>query len=116
MIQVTPVYKDLKILKFKHLLHLKNCLFVLQIEQNKTFAKSFVTLNDNHNYQMQACTKRILDNPLYKTNTYGTHSAKYHCILNWNHFKRIFLNLSDTDYTYSKPRSLIKQYFLNKYW
>ena len=81
MIQLTPVYKDLKILKFKDLLHLQNCLFVLQIEQNKTLAKSFATLKhcgDNHNYQTQACTKRILDTPLYKTNTYGPHPAKYH--------------------------------------
>ena len=51
---VNPLYKDLKILKFKDLLHLQNCLFVLQIEQNQTLAKSFVTLKhcgDNHNYQ-----------------------------------------------------------------
>ena len=32
---VNPLYKDLKILKFKDLLHLQNCLFVLQIEQNQ---------------------------------------------------------------------------------
>ena len=115
---VNPLNKDLKILKFKDLLHLQNCLFVLQIEQNQTLAKSFLTLKhcgDNHNYQTRASTKRILDTPLYKTNTYGTHSAKYHCILDWNQFKRIFPNLSETDYTYSKLRSLIKRYFLNKY-
>ena len=29
---VNPLYKDLKILKFKDLLHLPNCLFVLQID------------------------------------------------------------------------------------
>ena len=70
---VNPLYKDLKILKFKDLLHLQNCLFVLQIEQNQTLAKSFVTLKhcgDNHNYQTRASTKRILDTPLYKTNTW----------------------------------------------
>ena len=115
---VNPLYKDLKILKFKDLLHLQNCLFVSQVEQNQTFAKSFITLKhcgDNHNYQTRASTKKILDTPLYKTNTYGTHSAKYHCIVDWNQFKRIFPNLSETDYTYSKLKSLIKQYFLNKY-
>ena len=77
---VNPLYKDLKILKFKDLLQLQNCLLVLQIEQNQTLAKSFVTLKhcgDNHNYQTRASTKRILDNPLYKTSTYGTHSALY---------------------------------------
>ena len=86
---VNPLHKDLKIVKFKDLLHLQNCLFVLQIEQNQTLVKSFVTLKhcgDNHNYQTRASTERILDTRLYKTNTYGTHSAKYHCILDWNHF------------------------------
>ena len=115
---VNPLYKDINVLKFKDLLHLQNCLFVLQIEQNQTLAKSFVTLKhcgDNHNYQTRASTKRILDTPLYKTNTYGTHSAKYHCILDWNQFERIFPNLSEIDYTYSKLKSLIKRYFLNKY-
>ena len=115
---VNPLYKNLKIFKFKDLLHLQNCLFVSQIEQNQTLAKSFVNLKhcgDNHNYQTGASTKRILDTPLYITNTYGTHSAKYNFIVDWNQFKRIFPNLSGTGYTYSKLKSLIKQYFLNKY-
>ena len=64
---------------------------------------------------MQAFTNRILSTSLYMTNTYGTHSAKYHCIVDWNQFKRVFPNLSETEYTYSKLKSLIKQYFLNKY-
>ena len=67
-----PFFKDLKILKFKDLLYLQNCLFVSQIQQNKALAKSFVTLKhcgDNHNYQTQASAKRILDTPLYQRNT-----------------------------------------------
>ena len=100
------------------LLHLSNRLFVSQIEQNQTLAKSFVTLKhcgDNHHYQTRASIKRILDAPLYKRSTYGTHSARYYCIVDWNQFKRIFPNLSETDYTYSKLKSSIKQYFLNRY-
>ena len=116
MILLIPFYKDLKILKVKDLLHIQNCLLVSQIEQYQTLAKSFVTLKhygDNHNYLTRASTKRILDTPLYKTNTYGTHSAKYHCIVDWNQFKRIFPKLSETDYTYSKLKLLTKRYFLN---
>ena len=59
--------------------------------------------------------KKNLDTPLYKPNTNGTHSVKYRCIVNWNQFKRIIPNLSETGYTYSKLKSLIKRYFLNKY-
>ena len=85
MILLTPFYEDLKILKFKDLLHLENCLFVSQIEENQTPGKSFATLKhcgDNHNYQTRASTEIILDTPLYKANTwvFCTHSAKYHCI------------------------------------
>ena len=93
---LNTLYKDLKILTFIDLLHLQNCLFVLQIEQNQTLEKPFLTLKhcgDNHNYQTWASTKRILDTPVYKTNTYGKHSVKYHCILDWNQFKRIFSNI-----------------------
>ena len=70
---VNPFYEELKIFKFKDLLHLQNCLFVSQIEENQTLGKSFATLKhcgDNHNYQTRASTKRILDTPLYKTNTW----------------------------------------------
>ena len=68
-----PFYEHLKIFKFKDLLHLQNCLFVSQIEENQTLGKAFSTLKDcgdNHNYQTRASTKRILDTPLYKTNTW----------------------------------------------
>ena len=118
---INPLYKDLKILKFKDLLHLQDCLLVLEIEKNQALAKSFVTLKhcgDKNNCQIWASTKRIHSSytPLYKTNTYGNHSAKYHCILDWNQFKRIFPNLwSSKMAIYSKFRSLIKRYFLNKY-
>ena len=82
---VNPFYEDLKILKFKDLLHLENCLFVSQIEENQTPGKSFATLKhcgDNHSYQTRATTEIILDTPLYKANTwvFCTHSAKYHSI------------------------------------
>ena len=50
---VDTLYMDLNILQLKELLHLQNCLFVLQIEHNRILANSFVTpkhCGDNHNY------------------------------------------------------------------
>ena len=67
---VYPLYKNLRIFIFKKPHHLQNCLFVYQIEQNLTLAKSFVTFKhcgDNRNYQTRRSTKRILDIKLYKT-------------------------------------------------
>ena len=50
---VDTLYKDLNILQLKELLHLQNCLFVLQIEHNQILANCFVTpkhCGDNLNY------------------------------------------------------------------
>ena len=51
---------------------------------------------------MCASKKRILDTLIYKINIYGTHSAKYYYIVDWNQSKRIFLNVLEVVYTYSK--------------
>ena len=96
---VNPLYKDLKVLKLKDLLHLPNCLFVSQIGQNQTLAKSFVTVTycgDNHIYQARASNKRPLDTLPYKRKFYGTHCTKYHCIVDCKQFKMISPNLSET--------------------
>ena len=113
-----PIYKELKILKFADLLHIRNCLFISQIEQNDSLAKSFATLKhcgDNHNYNTRASTKKILDTPSFKTEMYGTQSVKYHCIIDWNQFKRTFTELPETDYTYSKIKSILTNHYLDKY-
>ena len=92
----------LKILKFKGILHLQNYTLVSQPNTSK-------------HEQTQASAKNILDTPIYKKKLYGPHSAKYHCIVDCKQFKRTFLNLSESDDSYSSLKSLIKWYFLNKY-
>ena len=37
---VNPLYKDVKIIKFKDLFHLRNCLVASQVEQNQVLTKS----------------------------------------------------------------------------
>ena len=49
----TLIYKELNILNFKDLIYLKNCLFMLRIENNKQLAASFSGLKccvENHSY------------------------------------------------------------------
>ena len=38
------LYKDLKLLKFRDIVYLKNCLLISQIEQNENLAKSILEL------------------------------------------------------------------------
>ena len=69
---------------------MQNCLFMNQIEQNEKIAKSFSKLKycgDNHNCQTKSAARKLLDTPCFSTNFYGTQSAKYHCIIDWNNFK-----------------------------
>ena len=43
--------------------------------------------SDNQNNKMRAFTNRILYTFFYKKNTYGSHSEKYHCIVDLNQLK-----------------------------
>ena len=58
------IYKELNTLKFKDLIYFQNCLFMLQIENNKQIAASFSELKycgKNHNYTTRLATRKLLD-------------------------------------------------------
>ena len=115
---VTDIYKEYKILKFKDSIHLQNCLFMSLIEEDEKIAESFASLKhcgDNHHYQTRSKTKKLLDIPLFKTDTYGTHSVKYNCIVDWNNFKKKFPSLPPQDYTYFKVKKILKNYYISEY-
>ena len=57
-----PLYKNLKIIKFQDLLQLSNCLFMCQLEQNKTIAATFpgfVYTKEKHNYNTKSVRKPL---------------------------------------------------------
>ena len=60
-------------------------------------------------------TKRLLDVPVFNTNTYGTHSSKYHCIVDWNNFRKTFPSLPPAECTYFNVKKLLKERFLSLY-
>ena len=97
---------------------MQNCLFMNQIEQNEKIAKSFSKLKycgDNHNYQTKSAARKLLDTPCFSTNFYGTQSAKNHCIIDWNNFKKQFPSLIPLERTHSAIKSLLKKHFLSQY-
>ena len=72
---------------------MQNCLFMNHIEENEKIAKPFSRIKycgDNHNYQTRSATRKLLDTPCFSTKFYGTQSANYHCIIDWNNFKKRF--------------------------
>ena len=67
----------------------------------------------------QRCSYRICQGHMFhmsRTDTYGTQSAKYHCIIDWNNFKKTFSNLSPAEHKNPKIKALLKKHFSNKYW
>ena len=114
---VEPLYKELNILKFRDMVHLQNCLFMSQIEQNQKLAETFPALKhcgDNHKYNTRSAAKKLIDIPLLNTDTYGTQSAKYNCITDWNNFRKTFSNLRLEECTYGTVKFLLKRYYLEK--
>ena len=78
------LYKDVKLLKFCDIIHLRNCLFMIQSDQNEKLAESFPELQYcgyKHNYQTRSMTKKLINIPYLKAGAYGAQSAKYHCII-----------------------------------
>ena len=110
---VNPFYKDLNILKFKDLFHLQRCLFVSQIEQNQTLSKSFVNLKhcDCGDYQTWASSKRLWT--LLAIRQILVVLIQQNMIVLWigTSLKGSFL----TSQKLTRLKSLITQYFLNKY-
>ena len=93
---------------------MQNCLFMSQIEQNLKIAKSFSKVKycgNNHNYQTRSTTGKLLDTPYFSTNFYGRQSAKYHCIIDRNNFKKQFSSVTLLERTDSAIKSLLKNTF-----
>ena len=99
---------------FCGVVNLQNCLFMNQIEQNEKLAESFSELKYrgyNHNYQTRSVTRKLLNIPYVKTDAYWTQSAKYHCIIDLNNFKKTLSNLSSAEHRNPKIKALLKNTF-----
>ena len=105
------IHNNLKILRFSGSVCMQNCLFMNQNEQNEKIVKSFSKLKycgDNHNYQTRPAARKLLDNPCFSINFYGTQSAKYHCITDWDNLKKQSSSLTPLEHTHSAIKSLPK--------
>ena len=113
-----PIFKALKILKFKDQIELFNCLFVHDQINNilpVNFKDYFISLN-NLNYSRTRNSKTAkLFVPSINSTRYGPHSVKHSCILSWNNTINKFPN---TDFSIIKRndlKKLITNNFLESY-
>ena len=110
---VDPLYRDLKLIKFSDLVHLKNVLFVHSVfHQNlpRALLKSF-DIDFTHAYPTRACTRGLINSYTKNTTTFGINSIKNQCILSWNHCHNLLPGIRFIDLTASKLKSTLKSRF-----
>ena len=110
----SPLFKALKILKFKDQITLSNCLLVHdQINDNLpiNFENFFITTNDLYTKNTKSSKTGKLFMPHVNSVRYGRHSIKHSCILTWNNMIKQFPN---TDFMKIR-RNDLKKLITNKY-
>ena len=125
-----PLFKRLKILKFKDLLNQLNCTFVhdfLKGDLPQPFVNTFRRVEDVHSRRTKNSLNGKLFIPRYSSISYGKKSILISCISSWNHlstelhnFCLASINKNNISPDLSKLsrqvlRTLIKEYFLHSY-
>ena len=88
-----------------------------QIQHSPKLSISFPALHakDKHNYNTRSATHNLLDIPLTQTNMHGKKSIKNHCIRDWNNLKKDLSDIPDSELSFSKIQSHLKQKYFGQY-
>ena len=114
---VNPLYRDLKLIKFKDLVHLKNVLLVHSVFHQslpKALLKTF-NIGFSHAYRTRACTRGLINSYSKNTTSFGINSVKNQCILSWNHSHKLLPGIRFIDLTAAKLKSDLKSRFIVTY-
>ena len=113
-----PIFKALRLLKFRDQIELYNCLFVHDQINNVlpvNFKDYFISLNNLNSINTRNSKSGKLFVPHVNSTRYGRHSVKHSCILSWNNIINKFPN---TDFKIIKRndlKKLITNSFLDGY-
>jgi hypothetical protein len=86
---MAPIYKDLKILKFRDIVTLKNLIFVHDYLNNnlpESFAGFFTRVGDTHPHNTRNAAQGHLYVPATGSVRFGRKSLKLKAIFSWNHY------------------------------
>ena len=114
---VDPLYRDLKLIKFSDLVHLKNVLFLHSVYHQslpRALLKTF-EIDFTHAYPTRACTRGLINSYTKNTVTFGINSVKNQCILSWNHCHNLLPGIRFIDLTASKLKLALKSRFILTY-
>ena len=82
-----PLFRNLKIIKFKDIVAYNNCIFVHeQLNENllKSFNKFFTTAPAQHNYNTRGSHKNTIIKSITNSVIYGLYSVKHRAASDWN--------------------------------
>ena len=82
-----PLFRNLKIIKFKDTLAYNNCIFVHdQLNENlpKSFNKFFTTAPAQHNYNTRGSHNNTIIKSITNSVIYGLNSVKHRATSDWN--------------------------------
>jgi len=112
------IYKELRLLKFRDLVTLRNILFVHDFFNKnlpESFAGYFTLSRDMHSHQTRNSSRGLLYVPKTNSVRFGDHSFKLKAINAWN---SVATEFPDTDFI-SLPKkefkNLLVSYFLSTY-
>ena len=115
---VTHIYRELKLLKLRDLVTLKNLLFVHDYFNQKlpaSFGGYFTQSRDMYSHGTRHANQGQLFVPDTDSVRYGRNSIKLKTILSWNHFAQKFPEEDFVLMSRSKFKNIIVNHFLDSY-
>ena len=82
-----PLFRNLKIVKFKDILAYNNCIFVHdQLNENlpESFSNFFMTAPAQHNYNTRCSRNNSITKSITNSVTYGLNYVKHRAASDWN--------------------------------
>ena len=109
-----PLYKSTKVLEFRNIIKLNNCLLVYYQLNNslpQNFQNYFSLKSDDHNYHTRSSRINV---PIVKTTTYGSNSITIKAIKHWNEIQNsLSIDLNSQDTTRAKFVEAMKMFLEN---
>ena len=115
---VTPLYKQLKLLKLRDLVSLSNLLLVHDYFNDKlpeSFSNIFSLAKDIHSHNTRNAAAGSLFLPDTDSVRYGRKSIKISSIISWNNFIKIYPDVDLLHFSRTKFKKLIVNHFLSNY-
>ena len=117
-VHTDTLFKDLNIPKFPHKIAFENCIFIKKY-LNQTLPKPFknwLTLStDSHTHNIRWPDLDSLKIPPHNTKIYGGQSDNISATYIWNYLQRIYKNVMFYQFSLTKIKKLIKQYYFANY-